>query len=206
MADEKKQKPLLPRWLMRPQMLVGLSALLLSLCGLFISIYEASLIRQSQRATTWPYVEIGASLNAGRVTIWVENTGVGPARIQAGAVTYKGEVQEDWQQLMHNIAGETADSVDIYKSLINGRVLPANSDREAIFAITKNSAPEGKMIVLLQRAIRSGDLDISVCYSSVYDECWQSRLQNVIGRTRDVETTEGTREIESCAAEKRSKI
>lgn len=32
-------------WITSPQMLVGLSAILLSLCGLFVSIYEASLMR-----------------------------------------------------------------------------------------------------------------------------------------------------------------
>ncbi len=206
MTERPKERSLLPKWMMRPQMLVALSALLLSLCGLFISIYEASLIRQSQRAATWPYVEIGASLSAGRVTIWVENTGVGPARIQAGALTYKGELQEDWQQLMRNLGGEIADSVDIYKSLINGRVLPANSEREAIFALTKNSAAEEKMIMLIRRAIRSGDLDIYVCYCSVYDECWRSSLQHLIGRTRGDADSGVSGEVSDCDAAQRSRI
>ncbi len=45
-------------WIMLPQTLIGLSAVLLSVCGLFIAIYEASLIRQAQRASVWPYVEV----------------------------------------------------------------------------------------------------------------------------------------------------
>ncbi len=49
-------------WIMRPQTLIGLSALLLSLCGLSIAIYEASLIRQALRASVWPYVEVSETV------------------------------------------------------------------------------------------------------------------------------------------------
>lgn len=83
------------KWITRPETLIGLSALLLSLCGLFIAIYEASLIRQSQRASVWPYVEVGGTINPDRISLRVQNTGVGPARIRAAAVTYKGETQAD---------------------------------------------------------------------------------------------------------------
>ncbi len=52
-------------------MLVALSALLLSVCGLFISIYEASLIRRSQRASVWPYVEVTAGIHNRQIDLRV---------------------------------------------------------------------------------------------------------------------------------------
>ncbi len=49
MTSEDKDRASFSQWILRPQTMIALSALLLSLCGLFISIYEASLIREAQR-------------------------------------------------------------------------------------------------------------------------------------------------------------
>ncbi|MEM6337563.1 MAG: hypothetical protein AAF752_13415, partial [Bacteroidota bacterium] len=50
------------RWYQNAEMVVALSALVLSLCGISVALYEASLIRQAQRASVWPNIEVGASL------------------------------------------------------------------------------------------------------------------------------------------------
>lgn len=207
MINKEKERIRFSRWVLQPQTLVGLSALLLSLCGLFISLYEASLIRQAQRASTWPYVEVGASINQDGVRIWVQNTGVGPARIQAAAVTYRDEVKTDWIDLLNTIAGETADSVDFYKSFLNRRVFPANSSKETIFAMTLDTVSlQNEVIAELQRAILEGMLDVTVCYSSVYDECWTSTLQDVLGRAGSAEVSGDSGEVVDCEAAKRSRI
>lgn len=46
-------------WVARPEVLVALAAVLLSLCGLFVAIYETTLIRQEQRASAWPSLMVG---------------------------------------------------------------------------------------------------------------------------------------------------
>jgi hypothetical protein len=90
-------------WISSPQMLVGLSAILLSLCGLFVSIYEASLMRQQQRASAWPHVEVGPSFSGRSVELVVRNTGVGPARIRAANVTHRDGVRSDWDTLLRSV-------------------------------------------------------------------------------------------------------
>lgn len=191
---------------MRPQTLIGLSALLLSLCGLFIAIYEASLIRQAQRASVWPYVEVGVSIRLDGTDLWVQNTGVGPARIQAAAVIYEGQTQTNWRDLIRS-AGEDPDSVGAYQSLISGRVLAADSPRERIFAVAEdNGAAAQELIAWLRREIIAGTVDFTVCYCSVYEECWISNMQDVVQRSRGVEVASGSRAVDSCAAAKRSGI
>ena len=183
-------------WITRPQMLVGLSALLLSLCGLFISIYEASLIRQAQRASVWPYVQIAASLAPGRIKLGVQNTGVGPARIQAASVTYKGETKANWWDLILNDLGANVDSVDFYRSMINGRVLPLDSQKESIFRITEDYGPAARELAeSLRREILEGTIDVTVCYCSVYDECWISSLQDLLKRSRGVKPPAARRSL-----------
>ena len=131
------------KWITRPQTLVGLSALLLSLCGLFIAIYEASLIRQAQRASVWPYVEVGGTLNRNLIELRVQNTGVGPARIRAAVVTYKGEAKADWRDLVYSVISDdsTRARVNAYQSRINGRVLPTNAIPETFFRVVEAPRP-----------------------------------------------------------------
>lgn len=206
MTSEKPNQPSFLEWIMRPQVLVGLSALLLSVCGLFISIYEMSLIRQAQRASVWPHVEVAVSIRQEGIKLWVQNTGVGPARIQAAAITYKGETQADWQDLILSLVGEEAASVSTYQSMINGRVLPSSSSREKIFGLTKDSgAVEREVIGRLRRAILEGLVDVTVCYCSVFDECWTSSLQDTVGRLRGI-TSSGSGEVDDCDSIKRSGI
>ena len=46
-----------------PEMLVGLSAVLIGVCALGVSLYETSLMREEQRAAVMPILELGRSYN-----------------------------------------------------------------------------------------------------------------------------------------------
>ncbi len=76
--DTEDHKSTFSEWIRSPQTMIALSAVLLSVCGLFISIYETSLIREQQLASVWPNVEVSPSINDGDLKIFVQNTGIGP--------------------------------------------------------------------------------------------------------------------------------
>ena len=207
MSNESTNRPPLLKRIASPEMLVALSAVLLSVCGLFVSIYETSLIRQAQRASVWPHVQIGVSLTQAGIELRAQNTGVGPARIQASAVTYKGKTLEDWRDLIRSVAGKEADSVKSTLSLINGRVLPIDSMKSVIFSVASDTgAVEREVVELLGRAILEGDVDVTTCYCSVYNECWTSSLQDMLNRARGVETPNAPHEVDDCDSAKRSGI
>jgi hypothetical protein len=193
------------RWLSRPEMLVGLSAVLLSVCGLFISIYEASLMRTEQRAAVWPHVETAVSINDDDIAFWVQNTGIGPARIRAAALTHDGQTLAGWDALMEVLEIPT-DSLERYYSVINGRVLAVDARREVIFRVSRPSGPAApEALGALARNIIDGTLDVAVCYCSVYEECHISRLQDLVQRARGTSPPE-SREMKSCEAAERSGI
>lgn len=177
--------------------MIALSAVLLSVCGLFVSLYEASLIRRHHRASVWPHVAVTASLNPDAVRFFVQNTGIGPARIRAAVVSVDGETKVDWEDVIVGMLEEPG-SVNAYQSLINGQVLPPNSPQETIFRLTMDSTSAApRVIPALRRAILDESLDIQVCYCSVYDECWTSSLQAIMSRTRGVDTPV-SRPIDHC--------
>lgn len=192
-------------WIRSPQVIVALSALLLSLCGLFVAIYEASLMRQSERASVWPYVQVAPSRNAERVAIWVQNTGVGPARVQRASLLYRGEVVPNWSELLNALTASGA--IDSYRSLISGRVLPAESEQETIFMLPRSAEPALERLTGdIWSAIVDGQLDVSLCYCSVYDECWITSLQDGIRPERDPDLQVVDNEVDDCESLRRSAI
>ena len=208
MSTESQGRLSWGEWLRQPQTLVGLSALLLSLCGLGISLYEASLVRRAQRASVWPFVQVAVSFADGKVDFWVQNTGVGPARVEAASVSYRGKTEPGWSELFRDVAGKTPDGqVHSYSSLLNGRVLPSRSSKEMIFvASTEGGAGLDGPLDRLRKAVLQGAADVVVCYCSVYDECWRADLQDVVGRSRPNARPAGAHRAEDCAAAPRSAI
>jgi hypothetical protein len=90
-------------------MLVSLSAVLLSVCGLFISIYETYLIREQQHASVRPNVEVTPSIRSKTLKIFVQNTGIGPARIKSASILYQDEVKKNWPALLNSIEYDRED-------------------------------------------------------------------------------------------------
>ncbi len=206
MATERESSASFSSWIVRPQSLIALAAVVLSLCGLFIAIYEASLLREQQRASVWPYVEVGPSLTRERFEVRVRNAGVGPARIRAAAVSRDGETTETWLELIRRVGVDPA-QVSEYFSLIHGRVIPSDSEAEAIFRVTEEDGPAAvELVEQLSRETYEGRIDVELCYCSVYDECWTSNLQDIVQRLQGVEPSVGDRAVDNCDSAPRSAI
>lgn len=170
--------------LRQPEMLVAMAAIVLSICGLFIALFEASIARRAERASVWPHVEVATSVQGTEVEIFVRNSGVGPARIRAANVSYEGKVLDDWSQLLA-AAGIDAGSVFRSYSLIGGRVLGVDAELEAIFTVdVKEDSADPEASLRLATALFDGRADVTLCYCSVYDECWIARMQDIMNRRR----------------------
>jgi len=178
--QEEKTEESFFEWVTSPQMIVSLSAVLLSVCGLFISMYEASLIREQQRASVWPNVEVTPAIRNDTLKIFVNNTGIGPARIKSASVIYKDEVKKNWPDLVRSFEYDEEDVSD-YQSLINGKVLsPSSDEKELVFRIASSSQdPDKNLAYKLSNAIRNRHLNVELCYCSVYDDCWTASMADV---------------------------
>lgn len=194
-------------WLRQPETLIGLSAVLLSVCGLGIALYEASLFRQAQRASVWPHLEVAASLSPNRIRLFVVNSGVGPARVESAALSYRGERLAGWSALVDAVDPEARQSTDYYQSLLGGRVLAGNNEHEVVFRMDGEADSVAAAVAnQLGEDIMQGELDIGVCYCSVYDECWTTTLQDMIGRFRGVEQLSRAKRVRSCENQPQSRI
>src|SRR5690242_7614054 len=158
-------------------------ALATSFFALSLSAYQARLMNEQtrlmqnqSRASVWPYVAIGYSINdegESRGYTWqISNDGVGPARIESVTMTLDGKPVRHWRELFRALFGD-ADVPATY-SQVYGRVLPPSTNRETtIDALHLLDMAQAKAFYAAQDRI-----EMTICYCSVYDDCWVAHRQN----------------------------
>ena len=145
-------------FLPEPQMIIALSAALVSMCALCVSMYEVSLMREQQKAAVWPYLEVLSS-NRDGWELQVSNRGVGPAIIEAVVVTVDGVEVEDWPEVSKLLLGHTTATVT---SKFNGRVIP-QGDSVRVYRVLEPAT--GK-----EFSAKSERIAVAVCYRSIYND------------------------------------
>lgn len=155
----------------------AISAVVIGVCALGVSLYQAAIMRQQQalmveqsqmareqqRASVWPNVEVGTSYPGDELRLLVLNTGIGPARVEAVRVTLDGAPVPQWSEVVAGLGGRAEPGYT--HSAINGRVLPAGERLDAL--VLTESAVAASVQSALER------VDVELCYCSVYDECWR---------------------------------
>ena len=157
-----------------PEMLVGVSAVLIGLCALAVSLYETRLMRSEQRSAVLPLLELSRSYYATdyeedaaswRLSLQAENVGIGPARVLDFRVLVDGEPHATWADAMRALLGR--DALVMYgQSTINGRTIPP--DRLVTMFDLNNTELARELVAEFER------IDFEACDCSVFDECWET--------------------------------
>jgi hypothetical protein len=158
----------------------SLSALAVSFLALALSAYQARemsaqtrLMQSQARAGVWPYLSIGYSIDdAGEkpgYAFEIDNDGVGPARIESVTMTLDGKPVGTWREIFRAFFGDAPVSATYSK--IYGKVLPPNTNRETtIEALRLSDIGQARAFYAAQDR-----LEMTICYCSVYDDCWIAR-------------------------------
>ncbi len=170
-----------------PEMLVGISAVVIGVCALGVSLYETSLMREEQRASVVPLLELSRSyyFDGGdpdpsnwRLSLHAENVGIGPARIADFRVTVDGEPMKSWDKAMQALIGRD-DPIAYGQSTVNGRTIPP--DRVVEMFDLRNAELAAEIYAEFHR------LDFEACFCSVFDECWTTSYTS-FGAATEVES------------------
>ena len=173
MADENPQRPRI-----HAEMLVGVSAVVIGVCALGVSLYETSLMREEQRAAVMPLLELSRSYylatddSSGkepRLWLQAQNVGIGPARVVDFRVTVDGLPHLTWDAALRELIEH--DSLISYgQSTINGRTIPP----ERLVTMMELNDVE-----LAERILIEFDrLDFEACFCSIFDECWMTSYRD----------------------------
>ena len=155
-------------------MLLAISAVAISFISLFLAVENGRAMQRLVQANSWPFVAVGT--NNGDLdgnyafALVMQNKGIGPAKVEALEVFYKGKPMADGDALVHAILGPRADlpANGFVSSSVTGGVLSSKEEINFLAANAKSvSAADMKTL-----SDGARNLHFRFCYCSVFDECW----------------------------------
>lgn len=163
----------------RPEWLIALSAVLVSVATMAVYIYQAKIMQSQQLASVWPYIEWVTTFSTDDgVYLSVINKGVGPARVIKTHLFLDGKELTDPRQLLRIITNGKSDSLSIFGAGVDNRVI-APGEEVRLFHMTGKGIDITAMIKSFKR------VHYTVCYCSIYDECWMSEGLKVVDGCKD---------------------
>jgi hypothetical protein len=180
------------RWL---DLAVPIAALFVSFVSIFIAWHHGEvmkeLVHQNERlveAESLPYLDIYTSdleddLRTPAFRLTVQNQGVGPARIAEVVMTVRGQAVPNFNTLVDHCCApgllQAKPGAKQYHGVRNGEVILSTlRDRmirpgEAVDSVDWRVTPENKAVIDQLKAGFASDLvNTSICYCSVFDDCW----------------------------------
>jgi hypothetical protein len=185
------------RWL---DLTLALSAMFVSIVSLAVAVHHGNAMDRLVAANSWPFLMYGTSnldpQGNRRISLSVENAGVGPARIQTFEVWWQGQPVATAPELLQRccmtdsktpIDSSTARSLHLVIGQIASRVMRAGDVETFLSLELKDTNAD----IWHRLDIARVQLKMRACYCSVFDECWET----------DLEQTSAKR-VRTCAAAK----
>ncbi|HRQ65078.1 MAG TPA: hypothetical protein PKZ76_09485 [Xanthomonadaceae bacterium] len=154
------------------EMITALSAVLIGVCAVTVSLYETTLMRQQIKGASWPHVDLGYSYNQDGFRYIMVNNGVGPARIIHAIVRVDEQPVPDWQALFEALDLKVGNYMT---SMVSRRVMAPGSMVELLVLSPKEDVDR---FHALQSRISA-----EVCFCSVHNDCWR---QNTVDEAQPV--------------------
>ncbi|MEM7573696.1 MAG: hypothetical protein AAF433_12375 [Bacteroidota bacterium] len=147
-------------------MAMTITAVVISLCALFVSFAEVRIMRSQQKASLYPYLTIGQSYNEVGYGLYLHNKGIGPASINSFQVFDNSQYFTNWLELAnHYLPDSLSLGYDVMRmNNIQNTIISPGEKIELVYA---NWTPASR---LLQSQL--GDLDFMLCYSSLLGDHW----------------------------------
>lgn len=149
------------------------SAVVISVCALVVSVVQTRIAREQQTASVWPYLQIREEPMDDNLTVYLDNNGVGPAVVQQMDFFFR---QKRYEYLPGLIAVNIDDkhrtaffqAAKDSDQLTPGDVLKAGSTL-TVYQIMKADSS----IQPIRQILRDSTFRVEIRYRDVYGNCWQ---------------------------------
>lgn len=150
-------------------MYAALAAGVVSVSALGVSIYEAWLMREQQAASVLPIVDFWTGYGGDHgYSVNVANKGLGPAFIRDIDVRVDGQEMENWTSVLVALVGQR---VNHNESNLSGNVV-AQGESGAMLSISDMD--------MATAVWHQGErVSMTLCFCSVFEECWQTDIANL---------------------------
>ncbi|MDB5431662.1 MAG: hypothetical protein JWP35_2778 [Caulobacter sp.] len=160
-------------------MLVAGAAILISLVSLAVAVQNSQVQNKMLTAASWPmvrYFNSNATVEDGKrvIRLGLINSGVGPAKVESVQMFYKGKPAPEVLPFLVACCGAQVHDGHYGHGLLISTVSPAvmMAGQQTSFFVLPET-PEGAAVWSRMDVARD-QIEVRVCYCSVFDECWQS--------------------------------
>ena len=153
-----------------PGGVLSIIAIIISLSALGVSVFEVTSLKDQQKASVWPYLEVSSSYSGDGFEVTVSNKGIGPALLGDITLTHKGKDITSTDELdaliVETIGADRAFSYDTYRARNASNNVLAPGDEIVLFGVPWTPDTRAFVEAVGQSTAATG------CYCSVYDDCW----------------------------------
>ncbi|MGB3627459.1 MAG: hypothetical protein WA989_16635 [Henriciella sp.] len=167
----------------KAEMLIAVCAVLTSAIAVFIAWDQGRVMRAQQHGAVYPVVQVegfvSSTAEQASMGIRISNSGVGPALIERVSLLENGEPLDSLAPYVDRFPPGYSHS---WSSVI-GRAVAPGDDVEPLRADWSRDEVTGAQLNAV--ATEWSQLDMEVCYCSVFERCWITRsLDMGTGMTR----------------------
>lgn len=148
----------------------AIASLIVAALALAVSVWQGQVTRNHNRLSVKPQVQISRNLSLGADPkgLLVVNNGVGPATVHGSLLNFGGKdigpiIRSTWGQ----IEGETKPPGTLTIGLFPKETYLSAGGRYDLLTLTEKNENETEAFRDL-----SNLLELTICYCSIYDECW----------------------------------
>lgn len=163
---------------------VAICALFSSIIAIWVAWDQSRVMRAQQDGMVFPVLQINGFVSTEEdnvsMGVNIENSGVGPALIESVRAYDNGKLIESLEPYRESLASGYNIS---WAGLIGRAVAPGNE----FDAISLEWSREKITQTQLNTAVLAwGELDVEICYCSVFQKCWITNMQTVRAKAVDV--------------------
>lgn len=152
--------------------IIAVSAVIISLCALLVSLQEVRIMREQQKATMFPFITVSRHYSDKGFKVIARNSGTGLARINSVEITNGTDYYTSWLDIINSYLPDSlAFGYDLLRTNTINELMITPNEKVELFSVLWSPATR-----LLEE--RTRNLDIVVCYSSLLNDHW--RLQEGI--------------------------
>jgi hypothetical protein len=162
------------------EIMVGLTAIIVSISALVVSVMQTRIMREQQYAAVIPMLqyyftnsETDNENRKAKFEFTVVNKGIGPAIIKNAQFVYKGKVYDESERsrLTADMIGDSLPYYFTYSSIGKGAVMQSG-DAFKVWQLDTWSENNYKLEKEMREAGGKGDFDFWICYEDVYKNAW----------------------------------
>ncbi len=148
--------------------LIPFCALLVSIAALTLAVFEGYSNRVHHRLSVRPYLLVDFGVSDSEVGWLLGNEGLGPAIVAWALVTVDGRPCRSWSEMASVLQLPTV--YRKYTNPIRGNIVRSGDRRDMFKVVTEDEPTREAVLRSRERVV------IEVCYCSLYNECWKTRL------------------------------